>query len=105
MEYRLLGPLEVRAGGCTVPVPGAKPRALLAVLLLHANEAVSVARLMDALWPDRRPQSAENLLQVYVSRLRKALGGDCVRRRPPGYTIVVADDELDLIRFERLAEE
>src|SRR5215217_5678771 len=50
MEFKVLGPLEMRRGGCTVALPGGKPRAVLAVLLLHANEPVSAERLAVALW-------------------------------------------------------
>ena len=70
--------------GRTVAVAGAKQRALLAMLLLHANDVVSADRLMDALWGDEPPETAKNALQVHVSQLRKALGNDVVERRRPG---------------------
>ena len=73
MEFRILGPLEVRADGHAVALPGAKPRAVLAVLLLHANRAVSAERLAQALWGEDAPAGAANTVQVHVSRLRKAL--------------------------------
>ena len=58
MEFRLLGPVEALRDGRPVAIGGAKPRALLALLLLHANEVVSRDRLIDALWPDRAPGTA-----------------------------------------------
>ena len=75
MEFRILGPLEVRADGHAVALPGAKPRAVLAVLILHANEPVSAERLAQDLWGEDAPAGAVNTVQVHVSRLRKALGG------------------------------
>ena len=88
MEFGILGPLEVRADGRAVALGGAKPRALLAVLPLHANEPVSAERLAVALWGEDAPPSAVKTVQVYVSRLRKALGdperaGDDPGRLPP----------------------
>ncbi|MGZ4354133.1 MAG: BTAD domain-containing putative transcriptional regulator, partial [Gaiellaceae bacterium] len=82
-----------------------KPRALLATLLLHANDVVSVDRLTDALWGDEPPETAKNALQVHVSQLRKALGNDLVERRGSGYVIEVASADLDLARFHELCAE
>ena len=76
MEYRILGPFEVRAGGQLVELGGAKPRALLAILLLHRNEVVSADRLIDELWGESPPTTAIRTLHGYVSRLRKALNGN-----------------------------
>jgi len=50
MDYRILGPLDVRGDGRTLELGGEKPRALLAILLLHRNEAVSVDRLIEGIW-------------------------------------------------------
>ena len=74
MEFRILGPLDVVDGERVVALAGAKHRALLAMLLLHANEVVSTERLIDALWEDEPPETAQKALQVYVSQLRKVLG-------------------------------
>ena len=102
MDFRILGPLEVWDGDRQVSVRGAKQRALLAVLLLHANEVVSADRLLDLLWGDDPPEATA--LRVRVSQLRKALGtaGDAIGTQSPGYVLRVGDDELDLRRFERL---
>jgi DNA-binding SARP family transcriptional activator len=105
MEFRILGPLEVVEGERTVDMAGAKHRALLAMLLLHANEVVSSERLIDALWEDEPPETARKALQVYVSQLRKTLGKDRVQTKAPGYLLRVQEGELDLARFQRLAEE
>lgn len=102
MEYRVLGPLEVRHGEESLPLAGAKQRALLAILLVHANEVLSRDRLIDELWGSEPPETAIQSLQVYVSRLRKLLPPETLLTRPPGYQLDVAPDELDLHRFERL---
>src|ERR671934_684250 len=102
MEFRILGPLQVLDEGREVPLGGSKQRALLASLLLHANEVVSRDRLIDELWGASPPDTAPTALQVYVSQLRKALGRDLIVTQPPGYLIRVSDGELDLHRFERL---
>lgn len=111
MEFRILGPLEVREKGEALPLGGAKQRALLAVLLLHANEAVSADRLIDALWGERAPEKAAHTLQVYVSQVRKALrsAGDGARdvlvTRPSGYLLRVQTNELDLEIFKEQVEQ
>ena len=105
MEFRILGPLEVWDGGCEVSLGGRKPRALLALLLLHPNEVVSADRLIDELWGEDPPERAAAALRVNVSRLRKALPQDVLATRSPGYVIRVEPDELDLHRFERLVDE
>jgi predicted ATPase/DNA-binding SARP family transcriptional activator len=105
MEYRVLGPLEVRDGNESLPLAGAKQRALLALLLVHANHVLSRDRLIDELWGEHPPDTAVQSVQVYVSRLRKLLPPDTLLTRPPGYLLEVEPDELDLWRFERLLAE
>ena len=91
----------------------AKQRALLALLLLNANSAVSADRLIDELWGEDAPATAQSALQVHVSQLRRVLEphrgqGDThevVVTRPPGYVVRLAPDQLDLHRFERLLAE
>jgi DNA-binding SARP family transcriptional activator len=88
-------------------VRGAKQRALLAVLLLHANEVVSTDRLLDELWGDEPPEARTAALRVRLSQLRKALdieGSNPIVTRAPGYSIEVRPEQLDLHRFERLVE-
>ncbi len=85
MEFRILGPLEVSDEGGQVSLGGGKPRALLAVLLLHPNEVVSADRLIDELWGEDSPERAAAALRVNVSRLRKALPQDVLATRSPGY--------------------
>ena len=102
MEFRILGPLEVRDNGRVIDVTAAKPRALLAILILSANRVVSTDTLISSLWGERPPETAAKALQVYVSQLRKALGRDRILTRNPGYSLRVEPGELDLDRFEQL---
>jgi DNA-binding SARP family transcriptional activator/nucleotide-binding universal stress UspA family protein len=104
VHFGILGPLEVRDGDSPLPIVGAGLRGLLVVLLLNANEVVSIDRLMDALWPGEPPPSGTAALQVRVSHLRKALGtgASAVVTRPPGYVVELGRGELDLYRFEDL---
>ena len=105
MEFRILGPLEVSHEGRPVRIRGVKERALLAILLLHANETVSVDRLIDELWDDRPPVTARKSLQVRVAGLRRVLPDGILFTRGGGYSISIAGDQLDLHRFERLLSE
>ena len=108
MEFRVLGPLEVADNGHQVDLGGPTQRALLAILLLHANEVVSVERLVDELWGDEPPATAVRTLQAHVSRLRSALNGSGegrVETRGHGYVLHVRDGELDADRFRDRIEE
>ena len=106
VEFRILGPLEVVAGERRVAVGGARTRAVLALLLMNANRVVPADVLIRELWPDLAPDRAAANLQVRLSELRKALRtvaqGDRLQTRPPGYSLRVASDELDVLRFEQL---
>ena len=105
MEYRILGPLEAFDRDRQLQLGGPRQRALLAILLLRANEVVSTDRLIDDLWGEHPPETAANTIQVYVSQLRKALGArDAIETRAPGYVARVQPGEVDLYRFEELAE-
>jgi DNA-binding SARP family transcriptional activator len=81
-----------------------RQRAVLALLLMHANEVVSRDRLIDDIWGEEPPGTAVNVLQTYVSQLRKVLPAGVLETRPPGYAIRVRPGELDLHRFEELVE-
>ncbi|MBD0328776.1 MAG: winged helix-turn-helix domain-containing protein [Thermoleophilia bacterium] len=108
MHFRILGPLEVENGGRSLAPSGRKPRALLALLLLHANEPVSPDRLIDELWSDEPPANAAKTLQIHISRLRKSLSADGAGGRletvPAGYVLRVGDGELDRDRAAALLE-
>jgi DNA-binding SARP family transcriptional activator/tetratricopeptide (TPR) repeat protein len=104
MEFRLLGPLDVRVGDGPLPLGGVKQRALLAVLLLNANRVVARERLIDTLWAEA-PETAVKSVQLYVSQLRKMLPAGAIATRAPGYVLEVDPDAVDLFRFERLVAE
>jgi class 3 adenylate cyclase/tetratricopeptide (TPR) repeat protein len=108
LEFRLLGPLEARRAGEQIRVGGAKPRTLLADLLLHLGRPVSVDQLVDDLWGERPPASAAHAVEVYVSQLRKALDSEragLITGGPTGYALVVEPERVDANRFERLLAE
>jgi DNA-binding SARP family transcriptional activator len=111
MDFRILGPLEVLEEDRLVAVGGVKLRALLVVLILHANETVSSERLIDELWGERPPANATKAVQVQISRLRRALdaarqgAGKSVVTREHGYYLRASPESIDSIRFERLLNE
>ena len=105
MEFRILGPLEVRDSEGAISLGGPKQRAVLAVLLLGAGEGLSADRLIDAVWGEEAPATARKALQLYVSRLRRLLGRDRLLTEGGGYRLVVGRMELDVRRFEGLVEE
>ena len=100
MDFRILGPLEVLDEDQPISLGGSKRRAVLALLLLHANETVGADRLIDELWGEQPPATAAKTLQVHVSRLRKELTGDVLVTRGSGYELVVDPEDLDAHRFE-----
>src|SRR3954467_7737757 len=101
LEFRVLGPLGGLPGGAPVRLGGPRQRAVLAILLGHANEVVPVDRLIDDVWDDP-PETAGNVLRGYVSQLRRLLGRDVIATRGRDYAIRLPDGALDLHRFERL---
>jgi DNA-binding SARP family transcriptional activator len=111
MEFRILGPLEVFDEERRVAVRGAKQQALLALLVIHANETLSTERLIDELWGERPPATAAKTMQVHISRLRRALErpgaghGDLVVTRKHGYELRVNRESVDSLRFARLIAE
>jgi DNA-binding SARP family transcriptional activator len=105
MEFRILGPLEVLADGCRVELGGPKQRALLAALLLEANRVVASDRLIEVLWEEEPPETAQKALHVHVSQLRKLVGKERLQTKAPGYLLRVESEELDLERFQRLHAE
>jgi DNA-binding SARP family transcriptional activator/tetratricopeptide (TPR) repeat protein len=116
VRFNLLGPLEVRDDGRPVPLGGPQQKAVLAVLLVHANQVVSAERLADQLWDGRPPPTARSLVQGCVAGLRRALAGppgergpgrsgDLLLTRAPGYVLRPAPGALDLDRFEELVAE
>jgi DNA-binding SARP family transcriptional activator len=108
VEFRVLGAIEVITSGRPLGIGGPRARAVLAMLLAHANQVVSADRLTDELWPGQPPDKAAASLLVRLSELRKAFRGageaDRLTTRPPGYLLTMALAELDSLRFVQLAD-
>ena len=102
VEFRILGPLEIRRNGAAIEVTGQRQRAVLALLLLNANHVVPTERLVDELWGENPPRTAVTSLQNAIVQLRKLLGPDVLQTRSPGYILRVDPDLYDLARFESL---
>src|SRR5438874_3659455 len=105
VEFRILGPLEVLEDGNPVALGTLKERLVLGVLLLHANEFVSRERLIDELWGIAPPATARKAVNVYISKLRKTLGGnghDPIATADGGYRLAVGPDLLDADRMRSL---
>lgn len=105
LRFGILGPLEVTRGGTPVPVNGPKLRIVLAALLLRVNATVTFDRLAEDLWGDEQPPTARKSAQLYVQRLRRALGEALIETRPDGYLLRLQPDQSDLGRFRSLVEQ
>ena len=113
MEFLVLGRLEVRREGRPIRIGAGKQRALLAFLLLHANQSVSRDRLIDELWGAAAPPTVSTQLRVRLAELRQLLEpgresrapGDVIVSQDGGYLIKVEEDDVDMLRFERLVGE
>src|SRR4051794_18560635 len=99
MDFRFLGPLEVRAGAAVLPLGGQKQRGVLAVLLLNANSVVSIDRLVDDVWGAKAPRTANAYVQNCISRLRLVLGHETIETHPAGYLLRVEAGDVDALRF------
>jgi DNA-binding SARP family transcriptional activator/class 3 adenylate cyclase len=104
-DFRILGPLEVVGPKGAIALGGQRPRALLALLLIHAGEVLSSDRIVEELWGEQRPKTATTSLQNFVSQLRKLLPPGVLVTKPPGYLLRIEPEQLDLGRFERLVAE
>uniref|UniRef100_A8M887 Transcriptional regulator, SARP family n=1 Tax=Salinispora arenicola (strain CNS-205) TaxID=391037 RepID=A8M887_SALAI len=105
MEFHILGPVELRVDGQVTALGGAKPRTLLATMLVHHDQVIAADRLIEALWGASPPSRARSILQTYVSSLRRTIsgsGGATVAAVPPGYSLRLMSSTLDRNVFEQL---
>ena len=101
MDFQILGPFEAMDETGPVKLTGGKQKALLALLLLHADRVVPMDRLVDDLWGDDVPDSAQKMVQIFVSQLRKQLPDGLLCTRAPGYLVELDGHSLDLRLFRR----
>src|SRR5688572_7804222 len=99
---RVLGPLDILAGGRVTTLGSARQRELLAVLVVHAGQVVATDTLIDVLWGDVPPPSAAHTVQGLVSRLRSVLGGTAIVAQAPGYLLSASTATIDSQVFEDL---
>jgi DNA-binding SARP family transcriptional activator len=102
MEFRILGPLDVRDGDQALELASGRQRALLALLIVNANETVSTDRIVEELWGESSPQTASKVVQNHVSQLRRGLGDGLLVTEGSGYRLSVEPGDLDVDRFEEL---
>jgi DNA-binding SARP family transcriptional activator len=106
VEYRILGSLQVLADGTVADLGPPKQRAVLAILILHANEIVPTDRLIDLVWTETPPRTAAHSIQIYISELRKTIeplaAGSVIATRPPGYVLEADPESIDAGRFTQL---
>src|SRR6476660_6738370 len=113
MEFGVLGQLEAWRLGERLALGPIKQRSLLALLVIHANQAVSTDQIIDELWGEGQASDRHNALWIQVSKLRSTLepgriprsDGTVVTTRSPGYVLQVEPDHVDSYRFELLVEE
>lgn len=113
MEFRILGPTEVLDGTERVALPTGRGRALLALLILHAGEAVHTERLIDELWGEHPPPTARTIVQGLVSRLRSTLEPARKKGEPARllqtigreYRLAIEPEAVDAGRFKQLLDE
>ncbi|MEV0615175.1 BTAD domain-containing putative transcriptional regulator [Nonomuraea sp. NPDC050404] len=109
LQYSVLGPLGAYLGERAVPLGARRQQAVLAILLLHLNQAVSIARLLSCVWGEQPPEGGHRVIACYVHRLRKALtamtgeaGTALIQSVPGAYQLSVGENALDLTEFDRL---
>lgn len=107
VEFRMLGPLEVCAGGEPVAVRGHRRRVVLLLLLLEAGRIITFERLAEAIWDESPPKTAATQLHICVSQLRSlftrvADGAELIHTHAAGYYLQVPERAVDLLRFRAL---
>jgi DNA-binding SARP family transcriptional activator len=105
----VLGPMELSVGDTPVPIGGGRQRTVLATLILQVNRVVPTDLIVDAVWGERPPPTARSQVQTAVSMVRRALARHdnrtLLRTQPPGYLLDLTADDIDAVRFVRLAAE
>ncbi|MCM9082430.1 AfsR/SARP family transcriptional regulator [Streptomyces spororaveus] len=114
MEIKVLGPLTAEACGRSVVPTAAKPRQILSLLAVHANQVLPVPTLMEEIWGHALPRSALTTLQTYILQLRRKLvaaygvssaeiSRDVLVTRHGGYLLQIQPGAVDVHEYDRLA--
>jgi DNA-binding SARP family transcriptional activator len=104
-RYSVLGPVRAWHGEEPLQIGTPQQRALLAILLLHGDHSATADRLIDGIWGQDPPASAQAAVRTYAFRLRKSLGDDTLVHEAGRYTLRIRDNELDLTLAEKLASD
>lgn len=108
IRFRILGPLEVRTGDNWQAIGARKSRAMLAALLLHSGQVITVDQLIHEIWEDEPPEKARKTVLVYAYRIRRLIGDSSAALlavRPHGYELRIGRGALDATVFIDLVEE
>lgn len=106
MQFHVLGPFRAIIDGEETDLGPPQQKAVLATLILHANQVVPMDQIVEAVWAESPPRTAEHIVHTYVSALRKVLDGeDVIVTAPSGYRLPAAPDDIDAIRFEQLLDQ
>ena len=108
MRFRLLGPLEIRAGEDWRGIGAPKWRSVLATLLIHPGQIVAADTLISEVWGDAPPARAANLISIYVLRLRRLMEDEDSRllvTRAPGYQLLLTSSDTDALVFEAMVRD
>src|SRR6266516_1635777 len=109
MEFRVLGPLELVKDTREITPTAPRLRQVIAFLAVRRNQNVQTGELIREIWGEEPPPSALSTLQTYISKTRRILNGDlakftALQTKRHGYLLKIADEEIDLFAYERLAE-
>jgi DNA-binding SARP family transcriptional activator len=104
VKVAVLGDLELRVNGRTVPVTRPRLRAMLCALALRAGRTVPVEELAEHVWQEGVPDRFRPGLHTLVTQLRKLVGADALRTVLGGYLLDVPPDAVDALLFQRLLD-
>src|ERR1044071_7039336 len=100
VDVRVLGPLAVSVNGRGLDIGKGNQRRLFVLLARTAGSCVAIDRIVDTLWPERAPETAREMVRIYVARLRKRIGDTAISTREGAYALAAEPQAVDALRFE-----